>query len=217
MGFNGVGEVAFQRTYSRLKPDGTKETWPETVFRVVEGTFEMQRRLVPAFDRGEATSLAQQIALKMVHFKFTPPGRGLWAMGTYLTNEEAPVYTALNNCAFVSTQRQADPTRPYTFLLDSSLLGVGVGFDTLGAGASRVYQPREDAPPRTHVVQDSREGWVNSLHELLDSYFREDTQKVSFDYSKLSERGVELRSMGGVSAGPAAIRAIHEDLRGVLS
>ena len=39
---------------------------------------------------------------KIFNFKFLPPGRGLWAMGTKLT-DELELYAALNNCAFVST------------------------------------------------------------------------------------------------------------------
>jgi len=38
---------------------------------------------------------------KIFSFKFLPPGRGLWAMGTQLTQKG--LYSALNNCAFVST------------------------------------------------------------------------------------------------------------------
>lgn len=39
---------------------------------------------------------------KIINFKFLPPGRGLWAMGTKIT-ETKGLYAALNNCAFVST------------------------------------------------------------------------------------------------------------------
>lgn len=39
---------------------------------------------------------------RMWAMKFLPPGRGLWAMGTPLT-EERGMFAALNNCAFVST------------------------------------------------------------------------------------------------------------------
>ena len=40
-GFNGLGELVYRRTYSRIKEDGTNEQWFETVKRVVEGTFNM--------------------------------------------------------------------------------------------------------------------------------------------------------------------------------
>ena len=38
-GFNGLGELVFMRTYSRLKEDGKNEKWWETVRRVVEGAY----------------------------------------------------------------------------------------------------------------------------------------------------------------------------------
>ena len=41
----------------------------------------------------------------------------------------------LNNCAFVSTKTLKDDyAKPFCFLMDASMLGVGVGFDTKGAG-----------------------------------------------------------------------------------
>ena len=33
-GFNGLGELVYRRTYSRLKADGVREQWFETVERV---------------------------------------------------------------------------------------------------------------------------------------------------------------------------------------
>ena len=37
-GFNGLGELVYMRTYSRIKDDGKNERWWETVLKVVEGT-----------------------------------------------------------------------------------------------------------------------------------------------------------------------------------
>jgi hypothetical protein len=71
---------------------------------------------------------------KIFRFKFLPPGRGLWAMGTKIT-EEKELYAALNNCAFVSTKQDTVDAfiSSFTFLMDSSMIGVGVGFDTKGS------------------------------------------------------------------------------------
>ena len=41
-GFNGLGELVYLRTYSRIKDDGTNEKWHETIQRVVEGTYSIQ-------------------------------------------------------------------------------------------------------------------------------------------------------------------------------
>lgn len=66
-------------------------------------------------------------------------------MGSKIT-EERSLYTALNNCAFVST---IQPTveqfiDTFTFLMDASMLGVGVGFDTKGAGMYKIHRPIQD-------------------------------------------------------------------------
>ena len=54
---------------------------------------------------------------------------------------------ALNNCAFVSTlDLDDDRVHPFTFLMDASMLGVGVGFDTKGAGSFTIPGTNETAP-----------------------------------------------------------------------
>ena len=88
-GFNGLGELVYMRTYSRLKPDGKNEMWWETVKRVVEGTFNMQKRHIDANGLGwnawKAQHSAQEMYDRIFNMKFLPPGRGLWAMGTAIT------------------------------------------------------------------------------------------------------------------------------------
>ena len=78
---------------------------------------------------------------RIFNMKFLPAGRGLWAMGTPIT-EEKGLFAALNNCAFVSTENIAKEfSNPFCFLMDASMLGVGVGFDTKGAG-TLVQRPK---------------------------------------------------------------------------
>ena len=45
-GFNGLGELVYLRTYSRIKDNGENEKWFETVERVVNGTFNMQKEWI---------------------------------------------------------------------------------------------------------------------------------------------------------------------------
>lgn len=40
---NSVGEITFLRTYSRLKENGTKETWPDVCERVINGMYSLQK------------------------------------------------------------------------------------------------------------------------------------------------------------------------------
>jgi ribonucleoside-triphosphate reductase len=79
-----IGELTFLRTYSRLKEDGTKERWHETVRRVVEGVYSIQHDYVvnvigTPWDEIKAQRSAQEMYDRMFRFLFWAPGRGLIA------------------------------------------------------------------------------------------------------------------------------------------
>jgi len=218
-GFNGLGELVYMRTYSRIKEDGKNERWWETVRRVVEGTYSMQKNHIDNYQLGwnawQAQASAQEMYERMFTMKFLPPGRGLWAMGTPIT-EEKGLYAALNNCAFVSTKTlKEDYSKPFCFLMDASMLGVGVGFDCKGAGEIIVKGLNKDKKEELFEIPDTREGWVESLKLLLESYFH-GAAEVQFDYSKIRPEGEPIKGFGGVSSGHEPLEEIHEAIRGVL-
>jgi adenosylcobalamin-dependent ribonucleoside-triphosphate reductase len=218
-GFNGLGELVYMRTYSRIKENGKNERWWETVRRVVEGTYSMQKKWIDSHQLGwnpwQAQKSAQEMYERMFTMKFLPPGRGLWAMGTAIT-EKKLLYAALNNCAFVSTKTlKEDYAKPFCFLMDASMLGVGVGFDTKGAGEIIVKGINTNKKTTTYQIPDTREGWVKSLKLLLESYFH-GTSSVEFDYSKIRLANEPIKGFGGVSSGPDPLEEVHEDIREVL-
>ena len=57
----------------------------------MNGSFTMQLRHMKQnnlkFDYGKNQETAMKMYDKIFNFKFLPPGRGLWAMGTKLTDE----------------------------------------------------------------------------------------------------------------------------------
>jgi ribonucleoside-triphosphate reductase (thioredoxin) len=80
-----LGEVTYLRTYSRKVNWGEEsernEQWWETVRRVVEGTFTIQKehvhKLKLPWNNDKAQKSAQKMYDKIFNFKFLPPGRGL--------------------------------------------------------------------------------------------------------------------------------------------
>lgn len=213
-----TGGFASHNTYSRLKEDGTKELWHDTVERVVNGTYTMQKRWILDHNLGWSERKAQRSAQEMYdriwNMKFLPPGRGLWAMGSGLTLEK-DLFAALNNCAFVSTdQLHKDLAEPFTFLMDASMLGIGVGFDTKGAGKLTIQAPQDAV--EFYTIPDTREGWVESVGKLLLSYF-EGTSRVVMDYSLIRPAGQPIKGFGGVSSGHEPLERLHESLRNVLN
>jgi ribonucleoside-triphosphate reductase len=218
-GFNGLGYLVYMRTYSRIKENGENEMWWETVARVVEGTYRMQQRHMEsqglAWDAMKAQKSAQEMFDRIFNMKFLPPGRGLWAMGSPIT-EEKGIFAALNNCAFTSTENlKEDLAKPFTFLMDASMLGVGVGFDTKGAGQLTIKGPNKKRQTELFVIPDTREGWVESLKLLLESYFL-NTAPVNFDYSQIRPAGVPIKGFGGVASGPDPLKDLHRVIGEIL-
>lgn len=355
-GFNGLGELTYLRTYSRIKEDGKNEVWWETVKRVVEGTFNMQKRWIEEHQLGwnnkKAQKSAQEMYERVFSMKFLPPGRGLWAMGSAIVEErglhaslnncfayeteiitaygikkigdcvdteqllfarcgqkvlskissfgkqhllklylikddtERVIYATPNhrwyllgrgrfesvytkdlrfgdklessdpefntpepwevlnveetsryeevycatvpghgcftlagniltgNCAYVSTATlKEDLAKPFCFLMDMSMLGVGVGFDTNGAGAFDVKQPLGET--KTIQISDDREGWVDSVRQLIESYFV-GGNPVVFDYSLIRGAGATIKGFGGVSSGPEPLKELHKEISKTL-
>jgi hypothetical protein len=215
--FGPVGYFTYKRTYARTKSDGTTEEFWETLKRVVEGTFNIQkihcRAMSLPWDEPKAQKSAQDMFRRMWDFKFLPPGRGLWIMGTDLVYEKGGA--PLNNCSFVSTADiDTDFADPFCFLMDMSMLGVGVGGDTRGAGKAKVQVPRLTDEP--FVVEDSREGWVELVRTLLKSFSGKGAYPTRIDYTKVRPRGTPLKGFGGTASGAQPLVKLVENLTRLL-
>ena len=226
-GFNGLGMLTYYRTYSRLKQDGKNEHWYETVRRVVEGAYSLQKNHILSNELGWNDNKAQRSAQEMYDriftMKFLPPGRMLWALGSTIVHEKK-VGQALFNCAFVSTEninRTLDEAvKPFSFMMDMSMVGVGVGFDVDGAQKLTVHKPMTDNVD-TFDIPDSREGWVESLEVLLKSYFSKSfdniaAHTVKFNYDLIRPAGEPIKGFGGTSSGPGPLIRMHDQIRELL-
>lgn len=215
-GFNGLGEITYYRTYSRLKADGENEKWHETVERVVNGIYSIQKKHILDQDLGwnekKAQESAEEMYERMFTFKFLPPGRGLWACGTDIIKKG--LGAAMNNCGFCSTEHiDKDFSKPFTFMMDMSMLGVGIGFDVKGEG--KVVSRTPVGEVVEYQIPDTREGWVESLRLLLESYEVGDID-YKFDYSLIRKEGEPIKTFGGTSSGPGPLKELHKRLRKLL-
>ena len=217
-GGNSFGQIVFVEKYSRVKANGSKETWDDVCERVINGTFSIQKdyaktNRLPWNDR-KAQATAQDAFIRMRSFKWLPPGRGLWMMGTPLvmTHKNS---AALQNCAFISTKEMSkkDPAKPFAWLMEASMLGIGVGMDTYGhEGRFEIYEPRED-DRWSFVVEDDREHWVESTRLLINTYLRPGRGTVTFDYDLIRKEGEPIKTFGGTAAGPAPLMRLHQAIR----
>lgn len=209
----------FKRTYARRIPneDRTEEFF-ETLTRVVNGTFTAIKKHLwtqqsELWDEEEMTFHAEQMFKKMWTFKFLPPGRGLWMMGTEFVKKRGSI--ALNSCGFCSTRNIAsEGAKPFVWCMDALMLGVGVGSDTRGNNTLTIQPPiRIDTP---HIVADSREGWTTALGILIDAYFFGRELPV-FDFSHIRPKGVPIKGFGGTSSGPDPLIELFDNLTAIFT
>lgn len=225
MEWGSTGELVYERTYSRPLPDGSYETWPDTVQRVVDGN----TGLVPDryIEAGERERLVEMIR----NFEIIPAGRHLWASGVSGRQH-------LFNCWHSGWNPDA-PEEHFTFTFLRLMEGGGVGANytwrqpvmQMSRSTHRVHIVCDDRHPDYQVmleeglisdeycrdwvgswdVEDSREGWADALSELIQTYYR-DAQHENrvFDVSKVRAEGEPLKTFGGTASGPAPLaRMLH--------
>jgi adenosylcobalamin-dependent ribonucleoside-triphosphate reductase len=179
--------------------------------------FDMQKQHVHylglEWNDAKAQKTAKDAYDRLFNLKWTPPGRGLWMMGTKFVEERTAA--GLFNCAFRSTREIASKGGYlFAWMMDALMLGIGVGFDTLGAGTTTITEPKYTSD--IHIIADSREGWVDSVHILLNGFFL--TGKVPiFDYSAIRGVGEPIKGFGGTSSGASPLKELHDNLKELYS
>lgn len=231
-----TGETVYTRTYSRVKPDGNREVWSETVERVAAGNLS----LVYGPRDGWGPDVEREYAALvsgMGDFRILPAGRHLWASGV-----SGRQY--LFNC-HVAPWADRDLIRHTSFLMLRLAEGGGVGanYSTRflpGVPSSRVtvhpvckadhadYDELErhlsgkycaDWPGAVEV-EDTREGWSDAVSELIRAAYDPGLHHDArvFDVSRIRPKGARLKTMGGTASGPyplvVALNAIAAVLNG---
>jgi adenosylcobalamin-dependent ribonucleoside-triphosphate reductase len=231
--FGPTGETVYERTYQRVKPNGQRESWLDTVTRVVDGNLS----LVPEKYRkpGEREKLIEL----MYDFKVLPAGRHLWASGV-------PGRQYLFNCHVSGWGDKLSDHFEFTFMRLMEGGGVGANY------SSRFLAPY-GAPRRAlkvHIVcdplhpdyaamkaagvlsedyshewggafpvEDSREGWSDALVDLIDTYQAEAVKHVDrvYDVSRVRGAGEPLRTFGGTASGPRPFARMMLDIAEVMN
>lgn len=211
-GFGALSEAIYFRTYSR-SIDDQQERWADTVIRVVEGVMSIRKDwlvnvLGKRWNERAHQALAAELADAIFEMRLLPPGRGLWAMGTDYVYERGA--HALNNCGYVEVKSSLAASA--SWLMDSLMCGVGVGFNTQSARL-RLNAPVGES--LTYTIPDSKEGWATSVAKLIRSYER-GGRPIEFDYSQVRRAGTPIRGFGGISSGATPLRKLHRQLRGYL-
>ena len=225
-----IGKEVYLRTYSRLKPDGTQETWQDTVLRVVDGNLALVNRKF--HEPGEREKLLDLIySMDMI-----PAGRHLWVSGV-------PGRQFLYNCHSAGFSRK-DFTAHFTFTFEELMKGGGVGSNysnkhiemyppvfskvnlhvvcnpahpNVGEFKEILSRDFDHYAQDRVVVDDSREGWSTTLQEVLLAAWHGKDSPLIVDVSMLRERGALLKSFGGKSSGPGPLVIMLKRIADLLS
>jgi len=207
-GYNGLGEIVYKRTYSRIKENGMNEEWWETIARCINGA----QKIGADYTEKEAQRLYDLV----FNLKCNFAGRMLWQLGTSTVDRFGG--NSLLNCWYVSIRDIDD----FCFIFENLMLGGGVGFSIrredvhelpkVKEGVTITHKKTNDAD---FIVPDTREGWVKLLKKVMKSFFY---TGESFTYSTLVVRskGELINGFGGKASGPSILIEGIEKISGVI-
>lgn len=192
-----ASEIVRLRTYAKVKPDGQRETWRETVTRW-GGYFRY--RLGQRTGSVEALEEMRRAVRAVFRRQVMPSMRSLWAAGEVIEANDIALY----NCAFAP----ADSIAVFWESLYILMHGTGFGFSVEAEFVDRLPVPRAPGSGAlflpAHVVEDSTEGWRAAVEVGVRAWFGGGHQR--FDFSRIRPAGSKLKTKGGEASGPEPLR-----------
>lgn len=236
--FTETGKIVYERTYSRTKQDGSKETWAETVERVVVGNLKLVYGSPTGWD-DPVWDEYNMLCDYLYDFKIVPGGRHLWATGVGKRQY-------LANCHLAGWGEKLSDHFEFAFMRLMEGGGVGANYSTkyiarYGAPKHRLKlhivcdSDHKDYADLLHAgvlstefvsdwagcyqIPDSREGWAEALVDLIDTYYRPDTkhQDRVYDVSIVRPSGSKLHTFGGTASGPVPLAKMLHEVAAVLN
>jgi intein/homing endonuclease len=205
--FRELGYITYKRTYAR-----NNEEFKDTILRVLIGC---QKQLNVGFTNDELRTAYEHF----MNLRGSVAGRFLWQLGTTTVDKNGLL--SLQNCAFCKIDA---PVRPFCWVMDCLMLGVGCGVNVQRHNVEQlppvidrdIKIVRKDTKDADFIIPDSREGWVEFLRRVLETYFKRGS---SFTFSTICVRGAgtPIIGFGGVASGPNILCEGIQDICGVLN
>ena len=211
---NGLEEISnfiFTSKYARYSDKNKRrETWDEAVTRV-EGMHLEKYSFLADEDKEEIKKAFTLVREK----KIVPSMRSMQFAGPAVLAHNARIF----NCSC----RHMDSIRSFAECFYLLLCGCGVDFGITKKYLNRlpdlVSAENKTGIVMTYSVEDSIEGWADSIEVLLDSFFKQTPftgRKVVFDYSKIRRKGARLKTGGGKAPGYSGLKAAHLKIKNLL-
>lgn len=192
--------IALSR-YSRwIESEGRRETWEETVDRWWNYFTGKEPALLERPDIKEA----------VLNREVFPSMRALMTAGPALDRD----HTALYNCSYI----EVDAVEAFSELQYILMCGTGVGFSVERRCIEKlpvVPQSIKREQDVVIVVPDSREGWCDSLRQLMMHLYN--GIHPTWNLSNIRPAGARLKTFGGRASGPAPLEAVFKFVVGTFN
>lgn len=206
-----LSEAKFYDGYSRFNDEIERyETWDEAVDRVMsmhEGFYSSKMNKITEYVEEARDAYKQQYVLGAQ--------RALQFGGEQILKHQMRMY----NC----TSSYADRPEFFGEVFYILLCGAGAGFSVQKHHVKKLPKIQQRTKqPKTHVVDDSIEGWATAVDVLLSSYFVNGGKhtefagrRVYFDLSQIRPKGAKI-SGGFKAPGPDGLRLALDKIEHLL-
>lgn len=206
-----MAEFTFVSKYAKYdEKKKRRENWDETVSRVEKMHLKKFSKL-----SNEDKALIKKAFDLVRERRVTPSMRSMQFGGKAIEFHNTRIF----NCAV----RHIDSIRSFAESFYTLLCGTGIGFGLTDKFLSRlpdlVNSSDKNGTVITYVVQDSIEGWSDSIEALLNCYFKNTAysgRKIVFDYSKIRPKGAKLKTGGGKAPGYKGLKNCHTKVKTLL-
>lgn len=207
-----ISKFIFVSKYARYdETNHRRETWDEAVDRLQNMHLNHYKKILNDQDAQEIRWAFDMVRQKRV----VPSMRSLQFGGIAIEKVNQRIY----NCSV----RHIDSLRSFAEIFHLSLCGVGIGI-----GLSKYFLDRlpdlVDANDKNgiivpYIIDDSMEGWADSVEALLDCYFKNTPytgRKIAFDYSRIRKKGSPIKTGGGKAPGYKGLKNAHIKIKTLL-
>ena len=206
-----MSNFVFTSKYARYNEKAKRrETWEEAVSRVETMHLKKYSNL-PKEDKDLIKEAFNSVREKRV----VPSMRSMQFGGASVEAKNARIY----NCSV----RHIDSPRAFSEIFFLALCGCGIGI-----GLQKQFLDRlpnlVDASDKTgaivtYVVEDTIEGWSDSIEALLNCYFKNTAysgRKIVFDFSRIRKKGSKIKTGGGKAPGYKPLKNTLSNVKNML-
>jgi ribonucleoside-triphosphate reductase len=206
-----ISKFIFTSKYARYDENlKRRETWEETVDRV-QSMHLRKFRLLAKEDKEKIKWAFSLVKNKRI----VPAMRSLQFGGKAVEAHNAKLF----NCCVTHIDSIRSIAESMYLLLNGCGVGFGLSNLFLGRLPDLVDKTDKNGTVITYVIQDTIEGWADSVEALLSCYFRNTIfsgRKIIFDYSRIRPEGAPLKTSGGKAPGYKGLKAAHKKIKELL-